>query len=237
MHPDHGLHAHPDEREQEEIRQGRGRTGRRCHRGRAPHPRERGTGRTRKKELKPASHKREHRLVKVSRTDPDAGYMYRDQKPEVAHRTVDAKHNFIVDVHVTTGIAKALVELSVFGVITRRHFGGKKGDSVYVPAGRGCLSLSSATAPHLSDDGPSCLSPLCLRPFDLSELPVRVGQIALSAATADCGALVRRRERTPWAPLHLLQGDREGPACQSGSSHRTKLEKASQSVGQKGQTT
>ncbi|WP_370246374.1 transposase [Exiguobacterium sp. SH0S7] len=45
--------------------------------------------------------------MKVSRTDPDAGYMYRDQKPEgffwLAHRTVDAKHNFIVDVHVTPG--------------------------------------------------------------------------------------------------------------------------------------
>lgn len=43
---DHGFHAHPGEREQEEIRQGRGRTGRRCGRGRASHPRERGTGRT-----------------------------------------------------------------------------------------------------------------------------------------------------------------------------------------------
>ncbi|STO07647.1 Transposase DDE domain [Exiguobacterium aurantiacum] len=43
----------------------------------------------------------------MSRTDPDAGYMYRDQKPEgffwLVHRTVDAKHNFIVDVHVTPG--------------------------------------------------------------------------------------------------------------------------------------
>lgn len=103
----------------------------------------------------------------MSRTDPDAGYMYRDQKPEgffwLAHRTVDAKHNFIVDVHVTpgnvsdstvylnrldhvlerfhfpleavaldagyftTGIAKALVERGIFGVIARRRFGGKKG--------------------------------------------------------------------------------------------------------------
>ncbi|VXB83935.1 hypothetical protein EXIGUO8H_380010 [Exiguobacterium sp. 8H] len=120
-----------------------------------------------KKELKPASEKRERRLVKVSRTDPDAGYMYRDQKPEgffwLAHRTVDAKHNFIVDVHVTpgnvsdstvylnrldhvlerfhfpleavapdagyftTGIAKALVERGIFGVIARRRFGEKKG--------------------------------------------------------------------------------------------------------------
>ena len=45
--------------------------------------------------------------MKVSCTDPEAGYMYRDQKPEgffwMAHRTVDTKHNFIVDVHVTPG--------------------------------------------------------------------------------------------------------------------------------------
>lgn len=43
----------------------------------------------------------------MSRTDSEAGYMYRDQKPEgffwLSHRTVDAKHNFIVDVHVTPG--------------------------------------------------------------------------------------------------------------------------------------
>ncbi len=43
----------------------------------------------------------------MSRTDPEAGYMYRDQKPEgffwLVHRTVDAKHNLIVDVHVTPG--------------------------------------------------------------------------------------------------------------------------------------
>ncbi|MCC9624750.1 transposase [Thalassospira sp. MA62] len=88
--------------------------------------------------------------------------MYRDQKPEgffwLAHRTFDAKRNFIVDVRVTpgnvsnstvyldrldhvlerfrfpldagyftTGIAKALVERGVFGVIALRRFGGKKG--------------------------------------------------------------------------------------------------------------
>jgi len=45
--------------------------------------------------------------TKVSDTDPDAGYMVRDQKPEgffyLDHRTVDGKHNIITDTHVTPG--------------------------------------------------------------------------------------------------------------------------------------
>ena len=43
--------------------------------------------------------------VKVSRTDPDAGYMVRDGKPTgffyLDHRTVDGKHALITDIHVT----------------------------------------------------------------------------------------------------------------------------------------
>ncbi len=46
-------------------------------------------------------------MSKVSRTDPEAGYMYRTRKPEgffwLVHRTVDAKYNFIVDAYVTPG--------------------------------------------------------------------------------------------------------------------------------------
>lgn len=42
---------------------------------------------------------------KVSRTDPDSGYMTREGKPQgffyLDHRTVDAKHNIITDSHVT----------------------------------------------------------------------------------------------------------------------------------------
>lgn len=45
--------------------------------------------------------------TKISETDPDAGYMVRDQKPEgffyLDHRTVDGKHNIITDTHVTPG--------------------------------------------------------------------------------------------------------------------------------------
>lgn len=47
------------------------------------------------------------REVKTSTTDPDSGYMMRDNKPEgffyLEHRTVDGAHNFITDVHVTSG--------------------------------------------------------------------------------------------------------------------------------------
>jgi len=44
---------------------------------------------------------------KVSTTDPESGYMYRENKPEgffyLDHRTVDGKYNIIVDSHVTPG--------------------------------------------------------------------------------------------------------------------------------------
>lgn len=43
--------------------------------------------------------------IKVSRTDPESGYMVRDDKPKgffyLDHRTVDAKHSIITDTHVT----------------------------------------------------------------------------------------------------------------------------------------
>lgn len=45
--------------------------------------------------------------MKVSTTDPDSGYMFREGKPEeffyLDHRTVDVKYNLITDVFVTVG--------------------------------------------------------------------------------------------------------------------------------------
>ena len=45
--------------------------------------------------------------IKVSPTDPDAGYMVRDGKPTgffyLDHRTVDGRHALITDIHVTPG--------------------------------------------------------------------------------------------------------------------------------------
>ena len=45
--------------------------------------------------------------TKVSRTDPDSGYMVRDGKPKgffyLDHRTVDSAHALITDIHVTPG--------------------------------------------------------------------------------------------------------------------------------------
>jgi hypothetical protein len=47
----------------------------------------------------------ESREIKVSRTDPDAGYMVREGKPKgffyLDHRTVDGRHAIITDTHVT----------------------------------------------------------------------------------------------------------------------------------------
>lgn len=58
-----------------------------------------------KKPLKHRKEKVETKEIKKSSTDPDSGYMMRDNKPEeffyLYHRTVDNKNNVIVDVHVT----------------------------------------------------------------------------------------------------------------------------------------
>jgi transposase len=54
----------------------------------------------------PAAEK-EMREIKVSTTDPDAGYMVREGKPKgffyLDHRTVDGRYNIITDCHVTPG--------------------------------------------------------------------------------------------------------------------------------------
>lgn len=56
-----------------------------------------------KENTKPAAIKN----TKVSTTDPDSGFMHRDEKPKgffyLDHRTVDGKYNIILDTHVTPG--------------------------------------------------------------------------------------------------------------------------------------
>ena len=60
-----------------------------------------------KKSLRKREEVKREKEVKVSTTDPDSGYMYREGKPEgffyLDHRTVDAKYNLITDVHITPG--------------------------------------------------------------------------------------------------------------------------------------
>jgi len=60
-----------------------------------------------KKPLKAQEREPEIKETKVSRTDPDAGYMVRDGKPKgffyLDHRTVDRKHAIITDSFVTPG--------------------------------------------------------------------------------------------------------------------------------------
>jgi transposase len=57
--------------------------------------------------FKPSDKPTPSKRTKISDTDPDAGYMVRDQKPEgffyLDHRTVDGKHNLITDTYVTPG--------------------------------------------------------------------------------------------------------------------------------------
>lgn len=60
-----------------------------------------------KKPLKKKARKPQTKQIKVSTTDPDSGYMFRDGKPKgffyLDHRTVDGKHNIITDTYVTAG--------------------------------------------------------------------------------------------------------------------------------------
>lgn len=60
-----------------------------------------------KKPLAPPSKAPSEKTIKQSTTDPDSGYMVRDQKPKgffyLDHRTVDGKANIITDVHITAG--------------------------------------------------------------------------------------------------------------------------------------
>ena len=60
-----------------------------------------------KKPLPKVSPKLIEREIKQSTTDPDSGYMVRDNKPKgffyLDHRTTDAKANIMTDVHVTAG--------------------------------------------------------------------------------------------------------------------------------------
>lgn len=60
-----------------------------------------------KKPLAPQSTVPKEKEIKQSITDPDSGYMVRDNKPEgffyLDHRTVDSQCNIITDVHVTPG--------------------------------------------------------------------------------------------------------------------------------------
>nr|WP_229740831.1 IS1182 family transposase [Ornithinibacillus halotolerans] len=60
-----------------------------------------------KKPLKRKEEVSETKEIKVSTTDSESGYMYREGKPEgffyLDHRTTDLKFNIITDVHVTAG--------------------------------------------------------------------------------------------------------------------------------------
>lgn len=61
----------------------------------------------RKKPLAPRSAAPKEKEIKQSTTDPESGYMVRDNKPQgffyLDHRTVDSQCNIITDVHVTPG--------------------------------------------------------------------------------------------------------------------------------------
>ena len=59
------------------------------------------------KALKPSEPKVTQKSRKVSKTDPDSGYMHRDRKPigfyHLVHGTVDSQNNILLSAHVTPG--------------------------------------------------------------------------------------------------------------------------------------
>jgi transposase len=60
-----------------------------------------------KRPMKSTVREVEQKETKISTTDPQSGYMVRDNKPKgffyLDHRTVDGKHSIITDTHVTAG--------------------------------------------------------------------------------------------------------------------------------------
>ena len=60
-----------------------------------------------KKPLKEQTTAAKLKNTKVSTTDPESGFMTRDNKPQgffyLDHRTVDGMHGIIVDTHATAG--------------------------------------------------------------------------------------------------------------------------------------
>lgn len=65
------------------------------------------TGRRQKKRVKQIKRDRRHPHKRVSRTDPEAGYLNRPGKPKgmhyLSHQSVDTDHGIILDVTVTSG--------------------------------------------------------------------------------------------------------------------------------------
>lgn len=67
--------------------------------------------------LKPTERQAEHKQTKISRTDPEAGYMVREGKPKgffyLDHRTVDGRLGIITDTHATpANVHDSIVYLS-----------------------------------------------------------------------------------------------------------------------------
>lgn len=91
-----------------------------------------------KKPLPPRETAEETRTVKVSTTDPDSGFLQREGKPKcfayTEHRTVDGKHNFVTDVHVTAATVHDSVPLTARLEYQMNQFGFKP-DTVALDAG------------------------------------------------------------------------------------------------------
>ena len=83
------------------------------------------------KPLKPAAPSSKLNNTKVSTTDPESGFMTRDNKPQgffyLDHRTVDGRHGIILDTYVTPGnVQKKKKNIQILSISLQNlcpHFG------------------------------------------------------------------------------------------------------------------
>ena len=162
-----------------------------------------------KKPLKKQDREPIEKETKVSRTDPEAGYMVRDGKPKgffyLDHRTVDGNLAIITDTHATpANVHDSIVYLDRFDR-QRVRFGF---DTQIVGLDAGYAT--SGIARGLEDRdirGPS---------------PDHMGQGHLQAAKGDHRAFLRRCKTTTRSPISPLPGPRCSHYTVPARRYRTK---------------
>ncbi|SEI22192.1 hypothetical protein SAMN05216228_10935 [Rhizobium tibeticum] len=115
------------------------------------------------KPLKEKSREPQVKETKVSRTDPDSGYMVRDGKPKaflyLDHRTVDGKLAIITDTHVTLPMSTTVSSIATGWTASVSGSASRSAQLAWMPAMRRPVS------PRVLKIAPSSGSPaIAIRP-------------------------------------------------------------------------
>ncbi len=181
------------------------------------------------------------RQTKVSRTDPDSGYMVRDGKPKgffyLDHRTVDGRHAIITDTHVTpANVHDSIVYLKRLDRQRHRfdlNVGAVGLDAGYATAGiargleeRAILGVTGYRNPTPPKDGMMRKSTFVYEP-DADGYRCPEGQL-LSYATTDrngTGTIARTRQSAKaarfWPLARQMPRQSERSPVMSGRMHAT----------------